>query len=333
MRMPAEWERHEATWLTWPHNEGTWPNCLEGARDGIAEMIRVIATGERVELLVVDGDAESDAGHVLAVKGVERSAVRFHHVRTDDSWIRDYGPLFVADGDNTLAVDWRFNSWGEKYPPWNHDDAAGAVIGGLAGYEWVSKSTVLEGGSIDIDGSGFLLTTRQNVYAPNRGTRRGDDFFETVRATLGVHELIMLEDGIVGDDTDGHVDDITRFVPHRTIVTAVETEQGDANYEPLAQNLETLHEVSHSTGHRIVELPMPEPVIGNNGQRLPASYANFYIANSGVLVPTFGQSRDDIAIDILQSLFDDRPVVGIDARSLVVGLGGCHCLTMQQPAL
>lgn len=332
MRMPAEWERHEATWLTWPHNEDTWPGCLEGARESVAEMIRVIATGERVEVLVVDADAEADACRVLAMKGVDRSWVRFRHVRTDDSWIRDYGPLFVADGDDTLAVDWRFNSWGEKYPPWISDDEAGAVIGRLAGCELISKPTVLEGGSIDVDGAGFLLTTRQNVYAPNRGTQRGDDFFGTVRTTLGVNELIMLDDGIVGDDTDGHVDDITRFVPHRTIVTAVETDEGDANYEPLARNLETLRDVSQSTGHRIVELPMPEPVISNNGQRLPASYGNFYIANSGVLVPTFGQSRDKTAINILQSLFDDRPVVGVDARSLVVGLGACHCLTMQQPS-
>lgn len=338
--MPPEWHRHQATWLTWPHSEPTWPGCLDEARAAFAEMIRIVGQGERVELLVQDLDSRIAAEAFLLRRNVDLGPVRFHTIKTNDSWIRDYGPTYVLNGalngagisGEVVACCWRFNAWGGKYPPWDDDDRAGDLCGQLSGCRQNHIDVVLEGGSIDIDEQGCLLTTRHNVFEPNRGAGRGENLFDTLCNPLGLTDMIMLNAGIVGDDTDGHVDDITRFTPHGTIVTAIEPDFGDANHDPLAENLEILERETRRTGHHVVELPMPEPLEAN-GSRLPASYANFYIANAAVLVPTFNQRGDAQALKIIGELFDDRPVAPIDARTLVVGLGSCHCLTNQQPAL
>lgn len=332
-RMPPEWHPHVATWLTWPHSEPTWPGCLDSAREAYAQMIRVIGQGERVELLVNDEDSQASAEAFLKARNVDLAPVRFHHIPTNDSWIRDYGPTYVQRGpeNDVVAVNWRFNAWGGKYPPWEDDDRAGKTCGKLSGCANETIDVIMEGGSIDIDEDGCLLTTHHNVYTTTRGDRRGDEFYDTVREPLGVSDMIMLGEGIVGDDTDGHVDDITRFTPNKTIITVVEPDTGDPNHEPLAANVDVLQRVTQRTGHRVVQLQMPEPVLFEGG-RLPASYANFYIANAAVLVPVFHQAGDAEALQTIQSLFDDRPVAPIDARFLVVGLGSCHCLTNQQPA-
>ncbi len=333
-RMPAEWEPHAATWLSWPHKESSWPGMIERIPRYWVEMTRALTPGERVEILV---NAAAPAAHVraaLAAGGVPLDHVGLHEVPTDDAWMRDHGPTFVTRADGYALIDWRYNAWGGKYPPWEQDDRVPAALAARLAAARFEPGLVLEGGSIDVDGVGTLLTTEQCLLNPNRNP--GLDRAAIERALcdfLGVRRVLWLGDGIVGDDTDGHVDDITRFVAPATVVTVIEDDPRDANHGPLLDNLRRLHAMRDAAERplRVVTLPMPTP-IEHEGQRLPASYANFYIANAAVLVPVFGCANDARAVATLAELFPTRRIVAIDATDLVWGLGAFHCVTQQQPA-
>ncbi|HEX7070882.1 MAG TPA: agmatine deiminase family protein [Rhodothermales bacterium] len=335
-RMPAEWERHRATWFSWPHNLATWPDELEAVERTLAGAVRAIATGEEVFVNVLD---EKHRRHVEAVLAAEDAlqGVRFFEIPTDDAWVRDHGPIFVRrvrdDRLELAATTWGFNSWGEKYPPWDLDDAASERMAEALGVPVFEHEVILEGGSIDVNGAGALLTTESCLLNPNRNPDLGRvDIERLLRSRFGVDQVIWLGDGISGDDTDGHVDDITRFVAEDAVVTVVCTDVNDPDYEPLQRNLEILQETRLTDGRllHVHTLPAPRPVFVR-GERMPASYANFYVANAVVVVPTYEDEADVAAIATLQRLFPDRQVVGMDCRELIWGLGAIHCLTQQVP--
>jgi agmatine deiminase len=337
--MPAEWEAHRGTWLSWPHKEASWPGKF-GAVPGIfARMVRLLADREEVHINVGGPGMEADVRRLLADEGAGTGNVFFHDNPTNDAWCRDHGPIFVhrtVDGTTEEAIlDWGYNAWGDKYPPYDLDDIIPTRIGREYDIPVYHPGIVLEGGSIDVNGLGTLLTTEACLLNPNRNPQLDRPAIEArLREHLGVRHILWLGDGIAGDDTDGHVDDITRFVNPTTVVTVVEENPGDENYEPLQENLERLRGMRDQDGAslRIVTLPMPRPIY-HEGQRLPASYANFYIANGLVLLPTYDPDRDSEAVAILQGLFPGRDVVGIDCTDLVWGLGAFHCVTQQWPAL
>jgi agmatine deiminase len=340
-RMPAEWEPHEATWIAWPHHRADWPGKFAPIPWVYAEIVRHLHRAERVRILVNDPDAEDRARKTLSQCPIDLARVDFIRIPTDRVWTRDYGPIFVTSGSGGLGVtDWRFNAWA-KYPDWQRDDAVPEQVRALLNVPaWqphvAGRRVVLEGGSIDVDGAGLLLTTEECLLSPvqerNPGIGRAD--LERVLADyLGVRKVLWLGRGIAGDDTHGHIDDLARFVAPGTVVAAVEEDPQDANYEPLRENLDRLRGMTDVRGNalRVIPLPMPAP-LWFRGQRLPASYANFSIANDRVLVPTFNDPRDRQALGILAEAFPDRTVVGIHAVDLVWGLGTLHCLTQQQPA-
>lgn len=331
-RLPAEWEPHEATWLAWPHEKSDWPGKFAPIPWIYAQIVGHLARVEKVRILIGDRDAEHSAKRILKQSHVNLDAVEFFEHKTNRSWTRDYCPLFVKSKTDEVSIAHsRFNGWA-KYKNCQDDAKAPAAIARALGMKRCETDLVLEGGAIDINGSGLLLTTEEclldeQVQARNPGLgRRG--YEKVFREFLGVRETIWLHKGIVGDDTHGHVDDLARFTDERTVVLAIEKDRSDANYELLRENLTLLRAREDL---RIITLPMPEPVIFA-GQRLPASYANFYIANKLVLVPTFTDSNDAIALNTLQKLFPDRKVIGIPCRDLVLGLGTLHCMTMQQPS-
>jgi agmatine deiminase len=339
LRMPAEWEPHAASWLAWPHNRDDWPGRFGPIPWVYAEIIKCLSCVEEVNILVEDA-----ASSVLEqVHGVDWDVARvhLHGVPTDRVWTRDYGPIIVRDSQGKrVAIKWRFNAWA-KYDNWHHDNAAGDAIIDIMGLssqrpEKHGRPIVLEGGSIDVNGQGTLLTTEEcllsDVQQRNPGMSR-QDYEEVFTRYLGVRKVIWLKRGIAGDDTHGHVDDLARFVNASTIVAVREDDRGDENYEPLQENWELLQAATDQDGRplRIVPLPMPSPIYFQ-GQRLPASYANFYIANGLVLVPTFNDERDRQALNRVADLFPDRRVVGIYCGDLVWGLGTLHCMTMQEPA-
>ncbi|HEX7034969.1 MAG TPA: agmatine deiminase family protein [Pseudomonadales bacterium] len=333
--MPPVWAPHQATWFSWPHNVETWPGGrLARAERALAEAVAKLSRHEHVYLNVLN---ERHAEHVrrLLPAGTNLAAVSLEPIPTDDAWCRDHGAIFVFDGDGRLtALDFRFNAWGDKYPPYDRDDAVPPQMAARLGVPVVSVDYVLEGGSIDVNGAGTLLTTTQCLLNPNRNPERSQGEIEAMlHEYLGAERVLWLGDGIVGDDTDGHVDDITRFVAEDTVVTAVEPDPADPNHRPLAENRERLDGFRLADGRalNVVELPMPEPV-RSGAERLPASYANFYIANGLVLVPVFGCDRDADALGVLRGCFPGRDVVGIDCRDVVFGLGTLHCLSQQVPA-
>jgi len=333
---PAEWERHEATWLAWPHDPTTWPDCVEDAERAFAQLAAAIGRSETVHLLVADEGIEQRARTALSEAAATNVAL--HRIRTEDSWFRDYGPIVVAQGEGDertrLAVNFTFNAWGEKYPELLPDTEIPKHVQPIHRVETLDTPFVLEGGAIDGNGSGTVLTTEQCLLNPNRNPQLSrEEIEERLRTFLGARNILWLGEGIVGDDTDGHVDDIARFVSPSTVVTAVEDDSADANHAPLRDNLERLRSMTDESGGalRIVELPMPEPVFSIKGHRLPASYANFYIANDVVCVPTFGTDRDELALGVLRPLFPDRDVAGIRCERLVEGLGTLHCVTQQLP--
>jgi agmatine deiminase len=337
-RMPAEWEPHRGTWLSWPHKEESWPGKFERIPPLFVEMVRHLASGEEVHINVAGPEMEAGVRHLLVAGGVPGQNVLFHHHPTNDAWCRDHGPLFVQrvrDGrTEQLILDWEYNAWGGKYPPFDLDNAIPRRVGEALGIPVLAPGMVLEGGSIDVNGRGTLLTTEACLLNPNRNPELTREEIEArLRDFLGVARILWLGDGIEGDDTDGHVDDLTRFVDPRTVVTVVEEDPGDPNYGPLSENLERLRHMSDQDGEplRIVTLPMPRPV-WYDGQRLPASYANFYIANEVVLLPGYDAERDGVAREVLQRLFSTRRVVTIDCTDLAWGLGACHCVTQQWPA-
>lgn len=341
-RMPAEWEPHEGTWLAWPHEKTDWPGKFQPIPWVYGEIVKRLSRVERVHILVNDEAAERSARRVLSKCHAEMGAVDFFHCRTDRSWTRDYCPIFVRDADGKLAItDWRFNGWA-KYPNWEVDDAVPAAVAHRHGLETVQPFVgdhrlVLEGGSIDVNGAGSILTTEEcllsDVQARNPGLGR-QQLEAAFAEYLGATNTVWLKNGIAGDDTHGHVDDLARFVDPQTIAIAVEGDPNDANYAPTQENLELLRTMKDQDGRsfRVVPLPMPAPVLFE-GQRLPASYANFYVANRLVLVPTFNDPQDRVALSTLAELFPDREVVGIHAVDLVLGLGTLHCMTQQQPSL
>ena len=332
--MPAEWEPHTATWLSWPHKEESWPGKLAAIPPIWVRMVRELTAGEDVCILVNESAPAAKVRELLRDAGVDLGRVRLHEVPTDDAWMRDHGPTFIRLGGNLALVDWKYNAWGGKYPPWEKDDRVPERLAELLALPRFSPGIVLEGGSIDVNGRGTLLTTEQCLLNPNRNPDLGRSAIEQILCdNLGVTNIFWLGDGIDGDDTDGHVDDLTRFVDPTTVVTVVEDDPRDVNHERLRDNLRRLGEMTDQDGRafRVVTLPMPEPIV-YEGTRLPASYANFYIGNVVVLVPIFGQRRDETALSILAGLFPGRRVVGINAVDLVWGLGAFHCVTQQQPA-
>jgi agmatine deiminase len=345
-RMPAEWEPHAATWLAWPHNKTDWPGKFEAIPWVFADIIRHLARVEEVNLIVGSAHEKQTAQEVLRRSHVETRRVKFHLWPTDRIWTRDSSPIFVKNkrSGSVAVTNWRFNAWA-KYPDWKHDNQLPDRIAKKLKLDQfmpvVDRSgkpyhVVLEGGSIDVNGQGLMLSTEEchfsKVQQRNPGLTQRD--LEQVFAVyLGIEKVIWLGRGIQGDDTHGHVDDISRFVAADTVLTAVEPRRGDANYEPLQENLRRLRAATDLEGRKlqIVELPLPRPVIFR-GQRLPASYANFYIANELVLVPTFNDPSDRIALNTLAGLFPGREIVGIHCGDFIWGLGAIHCMTQQQPA-
>lgn len=338
-RMPAEWAPHAATWLSWPHNRDTWPGCFDGVEPAMVQAAAALAEAELVRINVLD---EAHEAHVRALLDahVPPERVAFHRIATNDAWVRDHGAIFVtrreaapADSPPMLALDFEYNAWGGKYPPFDLDRLAAARMAAAIGVPALRRDIVLEGGSIEVNGAGALLTTEQCLLNPNRNPTLGRaDIEAELKATLGVEQIVWLGEGIEGDDTDGHVDDLTRFVAEDAVVTVVEPNERDPNHAPLAANRRRL--ASTEIGGvplRVHELPMPEPLF-NDGERLPASYANFYVADGLVLLPVFSCPRDVIAEEVLAECFPGRRIVPIDCRSLVGGLGALHCLTQQVPA-
>jgi agmatine deiminase len=339
--MPAEWERHDATWLGWPHELTDWPGKFAPIPWAFAEIVRQLSKVERVYLLVENRAAESRVRSILKKSGVNLDAVDFFRVPTDRGWMRDSGPICVRNGAGEVAHNhFLFNGWA-KYP--NHKRDAAVVTKANQKLKrrifhpvHRGRRVVLEGGSIDVNGRGTLLTTEEcllsKVQERNPGFTK-EDYAQVFRDYLGVNNLLWLKNGIAGDDTHGHVDDLTRFVNPTTVVTILEDDPKDANYSPLQENLALLKTMKDQDGRplRVEILPMPAPVYFDR-QRLPASYANFYVANKIVLVPTFNDSNDRAALNTLAGLFPDREVVGIACRDLVLGLGTLHCMTQQQPA-
>jgi agmatine deiminase len=336
--MPAEWARHRATWLSWPSNLETWPTQLEKVREIWMRMVRALTTYEQVYLLVDDERVEQDVAARLRAAKIEMANVTLLKIPTVDVWMRDYGPTFVTrrSPDAPLAFnDWIFNGWGDKYQAYQEDERVAREIAGLLKVPVFEHKIVLEGGSIDVNGAGTCLTTEQCLLNRNRNPHLSRSQIEQfLKNSLGVEQVIWLGAGIVGDDTDGHIDDIARFVNPTTVACIVEANSRDENYAFLQDNYERLQSARDQHGNKlqIVTLPCPAPVY-NEGARLPASYANFYIANEIVLVPTFDDGNDPIALGILQELFAERKVIGLRCNEVVVGLGAIHCVTQQEPAV
>jgi agmatine deiminase len=340
-RMPAEWAPHAATWIAWPHNPEDWPNKFQPIPWVYCEIVRHLSQVEDVHILVNDLAAENRATNMLRRQGANLARLHFHQWRTDRVWLRDSGPIFVknAVGENAIT-NWKFNAWA-KYDNHLNDDLIPSEVAKLYGMksfepEVNGQRLVLEGGSIDTNGAGCLLTTEEcllsDVQQRNPGVSR-EQLEHAFRDYLGIEQVIWLNRGCAGDDTHGHVDDITRFVAENVILTAVEENTADENHLPLAENLERLHAARNRAGQpfHIRTLPMPSPVVFE-GQRLPASYANFYIANGLVLVPTFNDPNDRIALNTIADCFPDRVITGIHCTDFIWGLGALHCMTQQEPA-
>lgn len=335
--MPAEWEEHEGTWLCWPHNVEHWPGKFEPIPLMYVEFVRAIAESEKVFVCVNDAAMEKVARGFLGRGGVSDALmanVKFFHIPTDASWSRDHGPIFVRDSAGKLVItDWIFNCWGEKYPPWDLDDVVPQKVGAALGMQVLEPGIVMEGGSIDVNGKGLLLTTSQCLLNKNRNPHLSREQIEKYLSDyFGAQKILWLKEGIVGDDTDGHIDDIARFVSEDTVVCAVESDPQDENHTILQECYNDLLKMTDLQGRplKVVKLPMPLPVVYEN-RRLPASYANFLITNRSVLVPTFRCSRDEEALKVLGECFPGRKMVGIDCWDLVWGLGTLHCATQQQP--
>jgi agmatine deiminase len=335
--MPAEWERHRGTWLSWPHKEASWPGKFDPVPALFARMVRELADREEVHVNVAGPEMEQSVRRLLADEGAGAGNVCFHYHPTNDAWCRDHGPIFVQRNIGGVTeqaiIDWGYNAWGGKYPPYDLDDVIPTRIGRELGIDVFAPGIVMEGGSIDVNGRGALLTTEACLLNPNRNPHLSRAEIERYLCDyLGVTKILWLGDGIVGDDTDGHVDDLTRFVDPTTVVTVVEEDPRDENFEPLQDNLRRLRAMTDQDGRplRVETLLMPRPVV-HDGQRLPASYANFYVANGLVLVPGYDAERDVAARATLQRLFPDRDVVVIDCTDLVWGLGAFHCVTQQWP--
>lgn len=334
-RMPAEWEPHAATWLSWPRRAGiSFPGAFDRVLPALRAMVEALIQSEQVCLNVGNETHEAEARAVL--RGVDFARVTFHRIPTNEPWCRDHGPIFLTrEAEPRLAViDWDYNAWGGKYPPYDLDEVVPTRVSEILDAPVFYPRMILEGGSIDVNGAGALLTSESCLLNPNRNPALGRAAIEQrLRDYLGVTEILWLGDGIEGDDTDGHVDDLTRFVGERTVVTVVEENREDANYGPLQENLARLRAMKwNGAPLEIITLPMPAKIVRED-LRLPASYANFYVANEIILLPTFADPNDVIAESTLAEVFPTRRIVPIDCTELIWGLGAFHCLTQQQPAV
>jgi agmatine deiminase len=329
-RMPAEWEKHDATWVSWPKDPDTFPpDILPAVEKAYVKMVEALAGGEEVRVLVDDTRMESRVSSMLK----EKERVKFQRLETVDVWVRDYGPICVR-GKDVALVKWVFNAWGRKYDDLLPDDGAGERLAASTGFRVFRPRLVLEGGSIDVNGAGTLLTTEQCLLNSNRNPGMGKEELETaLRNNLGVENIVWLGQGIEGDDTDGHVDDIARFVAPGRIVAAVEPSRSGSNHRALSLNRRLLDAATDEKGRpfEVVDIPMPRGVVSSDGS-LPASHLNFYVGNAVVLVPTFGGESDGVALRALEGEFPRREVVGVDCRALVYGLGTIHCVTQQVPS-
>jgi agmatine deiminase len=333
-RIPAEWEPHSATWLSWPRREGiSFPDSFDQVLPALREMVGALTESESVCINVVNGAHEAEARSVLDSLP-HQECITYYEIPTNEPWCRDHGPIFLTrDVDPKLAiVDWDYNAWGNKYPPFDLDEVVPTRVAELLEVPVFYPKMILEGGSIEVNGKGALLTSESCLLNKNRNPNLSREEIEKrLRDFLGVKDVLWLGDGIEGDDTDGHIDDLARFVSENKVVTVVEEDSDDANYKPLQENLARLREMKIDGRKIDIELlPMPKKIV-REGMRMPASYANFYIANKVVLVPTFADPADKMALSILGKCFPNRRVVGIDCRELIWGLGTFHCLTQQQP--
>jgi agmatine deiminase len=334
-RMPAEWEPHAATWLSWPRREGiSFPGAFDRVLPALRRMVEELLTSEQVCLNVCHGAHEAEARAVL--EGLPFERLTFHRIPTNEPWCRDHGPIFLtrAEDPRLAIVDWDYNAWGGKYPPCDLDEVVPTRVGEILNAPVFCPHMILEGGSIEVNGAGALLTSEACLLNPNRNPTLGRaEIEQRLRDYLGVTEILWLGEGIEGDDTDGHVDDLARFVSERTVVTVVEENRADANYEPLQENLARLRAMKvGGLPLEVVILPMPARIVREE-QRLPASYANFYIANESILLPSFADPNDTVAETALRKVFPTRKIVPIDCTELIWGLGAFHCLTQQQPAV
>lgn len=334
---PAEWEPHVATWLSWPHKEASWPGKIGLIYPVYAEFVRLLAEVERVHINVNDAEQRDAVYDYLKRAGADMHQVHLHLHPSDDAWCRDHGPAFLLDrqAQRKALVKWNYNAWGGKYPPFEQDNLIPYRIAEYLDVPVFEPGIVMEGGSVEVNGSGILLTTEACLLNPNRNPALSKAEIEQfLKDYYGQEQIWWLKDGIIGDDTDGHIDDLTRFVAADTVVTVVEPRREDENYAILQENLELLHSFRLPDGRplKVVELPMPEPV-ECEGQRLPASYANFYIANGLLIVPTYRCRQDAEALRVLQDCFPERRIVGLDSTDIIWGLGSFHCLSQQEPSL
>jgi len=336
---PAEFAPHVATWLSWPHKEESWPGKIHTVYPNYAQFIKELTKGEIVRINVKDEAMKTFATSYLIKADVDLSKVEFYYHPTNDAWCRDHGPAFLinpnAKDHKKVIVDWGYNAWGNKYPPYDLDDVIPALIGKEFNLPVFHPGIVMEGGSVEFNGKGTLLTSTACLLNPNRNPHLNQEQIEGyLRNYYGVEQILWVDEGIIGDDTDGHIDDTVRFVNEDTVVTVIEDNKEDENYELLKHNLSQLQQMRLLNGKQlnIVELPMPDAVSWE-GQRLPASYANFYIANKSVIVPIFRCDKDEKALGIIADCFPGREVVGIDSTDIIWGLGSFHCLSQQEPAV
>lgn len=333
---PAEWSPHRATWLSWPHKEASWPGKIDKIFLSYVRFIKEISKGETVCINVVNSEMESFAKNLLFKESVDLGKINFYTIPTNDAWCRDHGPAFLLNKKNPklkVVVSWLYNAWGNKYPPFDLDIRVPSEIAKILNLPILYPNIIMEGGSVDFNGEGTVLSTTSCLLNSNRNPNLNQSEIERyLQNFYGIEQVLWLGDGIAGDDTDGHIDDITRFVGSDKVITMVEPNIHDENYGPLKTNLKTLKNMKLINGKSldILEIEMPSPVY-YDGIRLPASYANFYISNHSVIVPTFNDPKDQKAIDILTQVFADRNVLGIDSTDIIWGLGSFHCLSQQEP--
>ncbi|MBI2101284.1 agmatine deiminase family protein [Candidatus Woesearchaeota archaeon] len=337
-RMPAEWEPQEAIWLAWPHNKDTWPaEMLMEVEDSYAKFVKVLHTGQKVKILVGNHDSELKVREKLNQAGINLSQIILYQIGNQDAWIRDYGPTFVVNNkENKLAmVKWVFNAWGDKYDDLKPDNGIPYEMNKIMKLPLFEPGIVLEGGSIEANGSGTLLTTEQCLLSKNRNSNlKKDEIEKYLKDYLNVSNILWLREGIAGDDTDGHIDDIARFVNQNTVVCAFEENENDENHSILLENYKLLSQMRDERGNKlnIIKLPMPG-FVGDDERRYPASYTNFYIGNEAVVVSIFGHENDSKALEILQKLFPNRKVVGVNCKAMAYGFGALHCVSQQEPKI
>jgi agmatine deiminase len=334
---PAEWHRHTATWLSWPHKEASWPGKIETVYKPYCQFIKAVSEGENICINVANTAMEVFAKEYLQKENVDLSKIKFFHHPTNDAWCRDHGPAFLINPieKKKIIIDWNYNAWGNKYPPFDLDDIIPTLIGEKLNLPVYHPNIIMEGGSVDFNDAKTLITSTACLLNPNRNPSLNQKQIEEYLFNYyGVEQVLWVDEGIIGDDTDGHIDDTVRFVNTDTVITVIEENKNDDNYSLLQHNLKQLQEMRLLNGKQlnIVELPMPDKVIWED-QRLPASYANFYIANKYVVVPTYRCKKDDKALAIIQQCFTNRKVIGIDSTDTIWGLGSWHCLSQQEPAV